>query len=240
MQILNLGCGTKTSPKVTNIDWSIYLSIKQNWFLRNLSPFFLNKERQEKLLKLDKNVLVHDIRNGLPFEDNSIDAVYHSHVFEHIDRSIAPSFSKEILRVLKPGGIHRIVVPDMEYLGKAYVNHLTQIEENPSLLGNHEDYISQIIEQMVRKEAYGTSRQPLLRKWVENVILGDARKRGETHQWMYDTFTLSFLLTQVGFKEIRKVSYLESSIPDWTSFGLDQNENGDEYLRNSLYLEARK
>lgn len=93
---------------------------------------------------------------------------------------------------------------------------------------------------MVRKAAYGTSRRPLFRKCLENFTLGDARTRGETHQWNYVRFTLSHLLTQVGFKEVRKVSYQESSIPDWPSFWLDQNENGAEYLRNSLYLEARK
>ena len=46
----------------------------------------------------------------------------------------------------------------------------------------HDDYVGAIIEQCVRKEAAGTSKQKNVRRFIENIILGDARKRGETHQ----------------------------------------------------------
>ena len=54
--------------------------------------------------------MVHDLSKGIPFDDNSVDVVYHSHLLEHIDRKNVPTFLKEIRRVLKPRGIHRIVV----------------------------------------------------------------------------------------------------------------------------------
>jgi SAM-dependent methyltransferase len=240
VKVLNLGCGTKTSSKAINIDWSMYLSIKKNWFFRLCSPLFLNDERRKKLRNLDDMILVYDIRKGLPFENGSVDVVYHSHILEHIDRELVDAFLKEIKRVLVPGGKHRIAVPDMEYLCKAYLEHLTLVEGNSSLMAEHDRYISVITEQMVRKKAYGTSQQPLIIRWLENAILGDARNRGETHQWMYDRFNLTHLLSQNGFKNIEILGFNKSSIPDWESFGLETKEDGSEYKPHSLYVEAVK
>lgn len=240
MKLLNLGCGTKTSPKAINIDWSIYLSIKKNWLFRSCAPLFLNNERRMKLRNLDDTILVHDIRKGLPFDNQSVDVVYHSHILEHVDRELVETFLKEIQRVLVPGGIHRMAVPDMEHLCKTYLKHVTLIERNASLMADHDQYISVIIEQMVRKKAYGTSQQPLVLRWLENALLGDARKRGETHQWMYDRFNLPHLLERNGFKNIEVLGFNKSSIPNWKSFGLETREDGSEYKPHSLYVEAMK
>lgn len=240
MKVLNLGCGTKTSPKAINIDWSLYLSIKKNRLFRFAAPLFLNGERRKKLRNLDETILVHDIRRGLPFTDESVDVVYHSHILEHIDRELVDGFLKEVKRVLVPGGIHRIAVPDMEHLCKTYLEHIVLVERDSSLMADHDRYISVIIEQMVRKKAYGTSRQPLVIRWLENALLGDARKRGETHQWMYDRFNLSQLLKENGFRNIEILGFNKSSIPNWESFGLETREDGSEYKPHSLYIEAIK
>ncbi|MEO1054473.1 MAG: methyltransferase domain-containing protein, partial [Bacteroidota bacterium] len=126
MRILNLGCGTKTSDKegVVNIDWSIYLRLKKSKLLKLFAPLVLRGVRMERFRALPDNVMVHNLSKGIPFDSNSVDMVYHSHLFEHLDRDIAEGFLNEVKRVLKPGGIHRIVVPDMEYLCKAYLTHL--------------------------------------------------------------------------------------------------------------------
>jgi len=59
----------------------------------------------------DENVdIVADIENGLPFlPDNSVDELFSRHVLEHIEN--LELLIKEIYRVLKPGGIHRVIVP---------------------------------------------------------------------------------------------------------------------------------
>lgn len=57
---------------------------------------------------------------------------------------------------------------------------------------------------------------------------------------MYDRINLRVLLEGLGLSEVREVSYAESVIPDWSSFGLDQDENGKEYKPGSLYIEAVK
>lgn len=118
--ILNLGCGTKTSPRTTNIDWSIHARLRCNPIGRRLAPLLLNDERRALFLSMD-DVLVHDLKKGIPVPAASVDAVYHSHVLEHIDRDAVAGFFADIWRALKPGGVHRIVVPDLERHAHEYL-----------------------------------------------------------------------------------------------------------------------
>jgi SAM-dependent methyltransferase len=242
MKVLNLGCGTKTSsrPEVINIDWSMYLRLKRNPILRALAPILIKGERLQRFKSLPDNVLVHNLAKGIPFDSDSVDVVYHSHVLEHLDRDVAKAFLSEALRVLRPGGIHRIVVPDFEAVSKAYLSHLSLCEVNPSEASKHDDYIATMIGQCVRREAYGTSQQRPFRRAVENLVLGDARGRGETHQWMYDRVTLTAILLSLGYREAKVQSYTSSWVPNWNDFGLDVDETGRQYKRGSLYIEAMK
>jgi SAM-dependent methyltransferase len=240
MKILNLGCGAKTSsdPDVINVDWSIYLRLRKSGILRVLARPFLDGIRRQRFNSLPKNIMVQNLRKGLPFESQSVDVVYHSHFLEHLDRDAAVKFLREVKRTLKPGGIQRIVVPDLENIVKAYINHLASCQNNPDETKNHDAYVAAIIKQCVQKETSGTSHQPSVRRWVENAILGDARQRGQTHQWMYDTFNLSAILNDLGFNNPRICKYNESQIPNWNHYGLDVNESGDEYKPGSLYMET--
>jgi hypothetical protein len=92
----------------------------------------------------------------------------------------------------------------------------------------------------VRREPSGTGRQKPVRRFIENALLGDARRRGETHQWMYDRINLSALLESVGFVSPRIQAYDRSQIPDWNAYGLDRDAAGNEYKTESLYIEATK
>lgn len=241
MKILNLGCGTKacSSDDVINIDWSIQLRIKRSRLFSSFAPIVLRKERLEAFKRLPDNILVHDLSKGIPFPDGSADAVYHSHTLEHLDRDIVPNFLMEVKRVLKDGGIQRIVVPDLECICVAYYRHLAECEENPQEIAHHDKYVESLLEQSVRKEAYGTSMQHPLRRFIENALLGDARRRGHTHQWMWDRFNLNHALHEAGFRDISVKSFTESAIPDWRNYGLDL-DGGKEYKPGSLYMEARK
>ena len=57
--------------------------------------------------------------------------------------------------------------------------------------------------------------------------------------WMYDRFSLSRLLRQVGFDGIRKLDPFTSDIPDWSRYELDVKE-GLPFDPASLFMEARK
>lgn len=242
MLLLNLGCGSKTAPhkSVVNIDWSVSLRLKHNGLLRALAPLMLSDERLSRFRELPSNVLVHDLSKGIPFPDGSVDAVYHSHVLEHLDRSAAEVFLHENHRVLKSGGVIRTVVPDFERACRRYLEHLAQCATDEDEVERHEEFIGEVIEQSVRKEASGTSHQPRLRRFVENRLLGDARARGETHQWMYDKVSLRRLLHTVGFQDVSLESYNTSRVPEWGSYRLDVNDSGEEYKEESIYMEAEK
>jgi len=241
-QILNLGCGRKTcnDPDVINIDWSILLRLKKNRIWRPIIPIVLKGERFDSFKSLPDNIVVHDLSKGIPFEPSSVDVVYHSHLLEHLDRHIAKRFALEVKRVLKPGGIHRIVVPDLEQCCKAYISHLSECDENPNQANEHDSYIAEFLEQSVRKEASGTSQQKRLRRFFENIILGDARRRGETHQWMYDRINLKAMLINTGYNEVHIQNYNTSLIPKWNEYSLDIDKNSDPYKPGSLYVEAVK
>jgi predicted SAM-dependent methyltransferase len=240
--VLNLGCESKTSarPEVINIDWSIALRIRRNPLFRALASLVMRGERLNRFRSLPVNIRVHNLARGIPFASGSVDVAYHSHVLEHLDRDVADQLGREVHRVLKPGGLHRIVVPDFEALCRDYLAHIQICMQDGTQIAGHDKYIAAILEQSVRKEAFGTSQQTRARRLMENILLGDARRRGETHQWMYDRFTISAYLERNGFKAIQLHGFKTSSHPNWHEYCLDQDEAGNEYKRGSLYVEARK
>lgn len=101
---INIGCGEIFHP-----DW-INLDVSSN----------------------DPSVLVLDVTRGLPFESSTIDSCYSSHVLEHLDRNAAEAFVKESFRVLRSGGVIRLVVPDLEQIAREYLR-LLDIADS----GNH-------------------------------------------------------------------------------------------------------
>jgi SAM-dependent methyltransferase len=242
MRILNLGCGTKvsSSPEVINIDWSAYLRLKKSRALRVIAPLFLKGQRLNRFRSLSDNIVVHNLAKGLPFASNSVDVVYHSHLLEHLDRDKARIFLLETKRVLRPGGIQRIVVPDLEKAARAYLSHLSSCQSDPAEPSKHDFYVAAMIEQCVRKQACSASEQGPFRRLIENTLLGDARRRGETHQWMYDRINLSILLVSLGYSNVQVRSYGESLVPNWNQYGLDLDSVGKEYKPDSLYMESQK
>lgn len=63
----------------------------------------------------------HDLRRPLPFADGAVCRIFAEHVIEHMDkRSDVPAIYAEFHRVLKPGGVVRIVVPDARRFMEAY------------------------------------------------------------------------------------------------------------------------
>lgn len=237
-KLLNVGCGFKTSNAdgVVNIDWGAYARIGSSPALRRIAPLVVGRERIEQLRQVSDNIVLYDLSKGIPASDNTVDAVYHSHLLEHLDRDVAGGFIREVRRVLRPGGIHRISVPDLEHAVRSYLEHL----ESDNGQSDHDTYVGRMLEQSVRREAAGTSSKGKRRRVIENLILGDARRRGETHQWMYDHKNLAALLEREGFTDIRRVSFDVSSIPGWNDHRLDRDlTTGGEYRPGSLYMESR-
>lgn len=99
MKLVNIGCGTVYHAAWINLD---------------SAPCTAEVQRC-------------DVRAGLPFPDACVDAVYHAHVLEHLDAAGAHGFLGECHRVLRPGGILRVVVPDLEGIARAYLRELDSV-----------------------------------------------------------------------------------------------------------------
>ena len=54
------------------------------------------------------------------FKDNSVDLIYACHLLEHFKRNQIDGVLREWRRVLRPGGVLRLAVPDFENLVKVY------------------------------------------------------------------------------------------------------------------------
>lgn len=240
--VVNLGCGDKvgTHPDVVNVDWSIYLRFRASPLLAWLPPLVLDAKRRERYLNLPRNIVAHDLSRGLPFADASIDVVYHSHMLEHLDRPVVPGFLAEVRRVLKPGGVHRIVVPDLEQLSRLYLEDLARRAPDTAEWAGHDACVAELIEQSVRREAAAAQSLTGLRRRLYTRVFGDARRRGETHQWLYDRVNLGALLLAAGYRDIRVERFDTSRIEGWDTYGLDTDAAGRQYKPGSLYLEASR
>ena len=73
---------------------------------------------------LPPHVTALDVRRPLPFGDATVDAIYHSHVLEHLSKQEARLLTGECRRVLRSTGILRVVVPDLERIARAYLDSL--------------------------------------------------------------------------------------------------------------------
>lgn len=238
--ILNLGCGVKTSDLCVNVDWSIYVILKQyRWLLPLVAPL-IGRDRVDRINQMRGTIVCHNLKKGIPFPSNSADAVYHSHLMEHIDRDGVVGFQREMFRVLKPGGIQRLCIPNLEQLICDYSNSLAADDLTREASLRHDISVSEILEQTVRRSSAGTRGRSGFRVWLENLLLGDARTRGETHQWMWDRVNIRAVLMDAGFTDVSVRSCGASEIEGWEKANLERTNDGREYKPKSLYIECRK
>jgi SAM-dependent methyltransferase len=109
------------------------------------------------MVAADPFVQVHDLQKPLPFEDESFNAVYHSHVLEHLPRERALPFLKECYRVLKrKEGILRVAVPDLERQAMAYLEKLRGALAGDRVAQQQYEWMMvEFLDQLVRQHADG-------------------------------------------------------------------------------------
>ena len=86
----------------------------------------------------------------LPLADATADLVYSSHFLEHIPREHVAPFLQECYRILKPGGVMRLVVPDLENLCRTYLHHRDQGEHDKA-----DFVVLELLDQCVRRQSGG-------------------------------------------------------------------------------------
>ena len=128
MRYLNLGCGWRYLENWTNVDFT------------SNSPA----------------VVAHNLTTGIPFSADSFDVVYHSHLLEHFPKPKATVFMGECHRVLKPGGIIRVVVPDLEQITREYLTNLERAKAGDKQAArNYEWIMLELYDQAVRDASGG-------------------------------------------------------------------------------------
>lgn len=165
-----------------------------------------------------------NVLRGLPFPSGSARYIFVSHFLEHLffPRDVAP-FLAELRRVLAPGGVVRIVVPDIEQCIDAY---------------NTKDPL------------FFASRRETWDWWPENPTrLEDFLAYGgagpepaylfESHKYGYDFETLQKILEKAGFVGTRRSTFMGSDHPALLVDDISEvakAKYGDKYY--SLFAEA--
>lgn len=101
-----------------------------------------------------------DLLEGIPLEDNVCDAVYHSHVLEHLGCEQGRKLMVECHRVLKPGGIARVAVPDLEQIARIYLRLLESALAGKKVEG-YDWILLEMYDQVTRSTSGGEMRRHL-------------------------------------------------------------------------------
>lgn len=141
LNYLNLACGSKTHKDWINVD----------------------------IASKDSSVINCNLLDGINFSDNFFDAIYHSQFIEHIPKDMALGFMKECYRVLKPGGIIRVVTPDLENITRSYLKCLEKCVIDPGEINtaNYDWLMLELYDQTVRNTSGGEMGKILAK---ENLI----------------------------------------------------------------------
>jgi predicted SAM-dependent methyltransferase len=187
--LVNIGCGERGKPGWENVD----------------------------LFNCPGVNCVYDCRRGLPFADNAVKGIFSEHFFEHIDYTEeVPFFLSECHRVLQPGGVIRIIVPDAEKYVRAYCAE------------GWEDLI------LVRPLNPDHSDVHFGSKFNTKMeVLNAMFRQYFEHKFAYDFPTVEFLLRRYGFSEVRNQAFGRSALPD---LAIDSPDRASE----SLYVEGVK
>lgn len=100
MKLANLGCGG-TRPQ------------DEHWWNVDTLHDILKPGTPERIaLDKEPRYLNHNVIDGLPFTDNELDGVLCAHCLEHMTLHDSVKVLRECHRILKPGGVMMVSVPD--------------------------------------------------------------------------------------------------------------------------------
>jgi predicted SAM-dependent methyltransferase len=170
---LHLGCGADVRPGWLNLDLNL------NDDGRPGSPEYFRI----------------DLRRPLPLRDESVSFVYSSHVWEHLTNPHGLQLFKESYRVLGPGGVFRIALPNQELMCKFY------LERNWA-------HIRRFFDQTAPFPGVPEGELTYAEYFDEAIY-----QQGE-HVAFYDAERTVRVLKSVGFKDVRETEYAEGLDPD--------------------------
>jgi ubiquinone/menaquinone biosynthesis C-methylase UbiE len=208
---VNLGCGPGGQiAGFENLDNSLAVLLGKSRCIKFLL-YKLKLISPEKYHADWSEVKWCDVSRRLPYENDSVDRIYSSHLLEHIPRDKGEYLLGECYRVLKANGVFRLVVPDLLWHARNYVRNSTkalELADLPEDRSCHDVFLNSVYGAYLNKRRYGLE-----------------------HAYMYDLPTLVSTLQYVGFRHIEKFGYQQGEL------GLACHDSRPE---DSLHLEARK
>ena len=177
-QYIQYGCGLSAPKEWRNFDASPTLRFER---IPVVGKMYTRNEA-----RFPDTIEYGDIVKGLPIANGYCKGVYCSHVLEHLALQDFRVALKNTFKVLSSGGIFRLVVPDLEYSIKKYVN------DNSS-----EAAFDFLRETSLGKEKRAKGVKGFFLEWVGN----------SQHLWMWDYNSIEKELAKVGFVNIRRASF---------------------------------
>ena len=204
-EYVQYGCGWSAPNGLRNFDASPTLRFERIPLIGTL--YTKNDAR------FPANVEYGDVVRGLPISPGSCRGVYSSHVLEHLaldDFRIALRNTYEILR---PSGTFRLVVPDLEYSARTYIESRSKTAASEFIRDTN-----------LGHESRARGIKGLARTWLGN----------SQHLWMWDYKSMQTELENAGFVEVRRATFGDSSDPMFRTV-----ENEDRW-KNCLGVECCK
>lgn len=133
-----------------------------------------------------------DIVRGLPVPDASCELVYCSHVLEHLALEDFRVALRNTFRILRPGGVFRLVLPDLRHLARAYL----------------QDESSEAVHRFMREACLGLERRPRTLRQAAVAWLGNS-----AHLWMWDYASIAPELEAAGFVGVRAATLGDGGDP---------------------------
>ncbi|MEA4909250.1 MAG: methyltransferase domain-containing protein, partial [Anaerolineaceae bacterium] len=167
---VQFGCGWSAPQEWLNFDASPTLVYEKIPVLGRL--FTRNQDR------FPANVKYGDIVAGLPVPEATCQGVYCSHVLEHLALRDARTALGNVFKLLKPGGVFRMVLPDLEYALECY----------------RADASADAAMNFLRQTGLGRETRPRSLAAFIQAWLGNSQ-----HLWMWDYKSLQAELEACGF-----------------------------------------
>ena len=144
-------------------------------------------------------------------DDNTYDGVYSEHFIEHLTREEGIAYFKEMLRIMKPGGVVRTVWPPMDF-----VDWLRSDQD----LTNHE-FVQHYYKFYIVKHKFapaGTEHLSLQEQCAEGLMW----QKGE-HKHLWYRNEMIDMLKDLGYKLVRERNYMQSGVNEFKNIDTPGN-----------------
>lgn len=208
---LNLGCGHNAVDGWDNYDRSPMIMLRKIPALRGVL-YKLKVLHADHMKTWPENIIQRDLSKPLPYPDNTAEAVYSSHMLEHLYLDDARALLRECFRVLRPGGLIRFAVPD----GEQWARDLLAAGDDPGGVA-------------------AMKYQEMLRAHPNSKPAGRAKVAfvagSNWHKWQPTRGLMRELFREAGFVEFTEQTFRSGRFPDLAQVELRED---------SMFFEATK